>query len=106
MSMGFSYLASVTLTTYVPSNGMCSIRLRRGLQRKQGGAASTRGAELQGERLMAFGGERDGRGDSAEVVSDAAVLDAEAALWVPLPMSGAASESMSAQGLTRSPHRV
>lgn len=64
---------------------------------------------VQGERLMAFGGEREGGGggERSEVSSDAAVLDTEAALWVPLPMSGAApGQCYDSAFLSRSTKRI
>ena len=57
--------------------------------------------ESQGERMMAFGGEREGEGEGGdearEVLNEAAVLDTGDEIWVPLPMAGAASGSK--QGL-------
>lgn len=44
--------------------------------------------------MMAFGGERDGEGEGGdearEVLNEAAVLDSDDEIWVPLPMAGAA----------------
>ena len=46
---------------------------------------------------MAFGGEQEGEGEGADgarvVLSEAAVLDTEDEVWVPLPISGDASGS-------------